>query len=547
MEEEAKPAGPVWPLALPAAGVAALVAVPAVPDTPQWLDRLSALVTGRPLAPAHAVVLALVLALVARGVLLRRRAAWYGLMTVAGMGLLAVIAGDDALWRAPLIAAVLVALWLRREDFPVRPHPERVRTAVRTGAVLVIGAVVGSVLLGGVAIRSVAGDVADGLGATGSHMDGAGWLPNVLALAGAAGLLVIVVTLLAADPAPPAGDEDERRAVAGLVARPGSDTLAPFALRRDKSYVFSRDGRAAIGYRVMFGLAVVGGDPVGDPGSYESAIEEFLAMNRRTGWRPAVLGASAGLLPAWGRLRSFGFGDEVVVRPAEFSLSGRQMRNVRQAVKRTHNFGVKSEIMREDELTPELRDELLEVASSSLGGAAERGFSMNLDELLTGFHPGTIVAVAYDEDGRAIAFQRYATAGDGISLDAMRRSPDGPNGVNERLIIEVIEYARERGMEVVSLNFAAFRELLDSDDRNPVEKAGYQALHLLDPWIAVESLYLFDKKFRPGYRPRSIVFRSWFDIVLVAAALLTLEFGRTKPAAADEHAVAEPAHHFGRF
>ncbi|MBO2446762.1 DUF2156 domain-containing protein [Actinomadura barringtoniae] len=546
MELEAKPAGPVWPFALPAAGVAALVAVPAVPDAPRWLDRLSLLVTGRPLAPVHAVVLALVLALVARGVVLRRRAAWYGLMTVAGMGLLAVIAGDDALWRAPLIAAVLVALWLRRDDFPVRPHPERVRTAVKTGAVLVIGAVAGSMLIGGVAIRSVAGDVADGLSA--SHMDGAGWLPNVLALAGAAGLLVIVVTLLASDPAPPAGGEDERQAVAGLVANPGSDTLAPFALRRDKSYVFSRDGRAAIGYRVLFGLAVVGGDPVGDPRSQESAIEEFLAMSRRTGWRPAVLGASADLLPAWGDLRSFGFGDEVVVRPAEFSLSGRQMRNVRQAVKRTHNFGVKSEIVREDELTPELRDELLEVASSSLGGAAERGFSMNLDELLTGFHPGTIVAIAYDEDGRAIAFQRYATAGNGISLDAMRRSPDGPNGVNERLITEVIEYAREQGMDLVSLNFAAFRELLDSEDRNPVEKAGYQALHLLDPLIAVESLYLFDKKFRPDYRPRSIVFRSWFDIVWLAAALLTLEFGRTKPATADEHAVAEePAHHFGPF
>ncbi|KAB2341783.1 bifunctional lysylphosphatidylglycerol flippase/synthetase MprF [Actinomadura rudentiformis] len=536
--EDAKPA---WPLALATTLVAALVAVPVMEDAPGWMLRLSVLATGRPLAPAHALALALALGLVARGVLLRRRAAWYGLVAVVTMGVLAVLTGDDPAWRLPLLIAALVALWLRRDGFTVRPHPERVRTAVRTGAVLVIGSVVGAVSFGGVSVRAVAGDVASGLGATGGPIHGAAWLPGVLALVGAAGFLVIVVSLLAPDPAPPPGGEDERHRVARLVAHPGSDTLAPFALRRDKSYVFSPDGRAAIGYRVLFGLAVAGGDPVGDPRSHDAAIGAFLALTRRTGWRPAVLGASAELLPRWGRLRSFGFGDEVVVRPAEFSLAGRHMRNVRQAVKRTRNSGVTSEILREGELEPGLRERLMDVASRSLGGAAERGFSMNLDELLTGYHQGAIVAVAYDAQGVPIAFQRYVTAGEGISLDAMRRVPGAPNGVNERLIVEMIEYARERGLSVVSLNFAAFRELLDSGERSVLEKAGYRALHLLDPWIAVESLYLFDRKFRPGYRPRSIVFRSWFDIVWLAAALLTLEFGRTRPAAAAEPALAEPA------
>ncbi|MEU9022165.1 phosphatidylglycerol lysyltransferase domain-containing protein [Actinomadura sp. NPDC048394] len=537
---------PVWPLALVAAFVAVLIAVPAMAWSPHWLTRLSEVATGTPLAPAHAVSLGLVLLLIARGVLLRRRAAWYGLVALVVLGLLAVVAGDDAPWRVPLLAAVLVGLWLERDRFPVRPHPDRVRTAVKTGAILVIGAVAGSVLVGGVSVRSVR-VVASGLGATGARIDGASWLPGVLGLAGAVGLLALVMTLLAPDPAPPPGDEDERRRVAGLVAHPGSDTLAPFALRRDKAYVFSPDGRAAIGYRVLFGIAVAGGDPVGDPKSHAAAVQEFLELCRTTGWRPAVLGASADLLPEWGPLRSFGFGDEVVVRPEEFTLSGRQMRNVRQAVKRTVNAGVTTEIVPERELSASLRAELLEVASGSLGGAAERGFSMNLDELLTGYHPGAVVAIAYDEDKKPIAFQRYVTAGEGISLDAMRRTPGGPNGVNERLIVEMIEYAGEQGHALVSLNFAAFRELLDAEERGALEKAGYQALHLLDPLIAVESLYLFDKKFRPDYKPRSIVFRSWFDIVWLAAALLTLEFGRTKPAAAPEEAVTEPAHHYSRY
>ncbi|TYB43401.1 bifunctional lysylphosphatidylglycerol flippase/synthetase MprF [Actinomadura chibensis] len=537
-------ARPVWPLAAVTLAVAALVVVPAATGSPEWLGRLSRLVTGSPLLPAHAVALGLALLLVARGVLLRRRAAWYALVLLVLLGLLAVLTGDDPAWRLPLLTAVLGGLWLERGRFPVRPHPERVRAAVKTGAFLVVGAVAGSLVLGGLSVRSV-GQVAGGLGATGAPIDGASWLPGVLALAGAAGLLVIVVTLLASDPAPPPGDEAERRRVAGLVAHPGSDTLAPFALRRDKAYVFSPDGRAAIGYRVLFGLAVAGGDPVGDPASHAAAVRAFLSLCRTTGWRPAVLGASDGLLPVWGRFRSIGFGDEVVVRPEEFTLSGRAMRNVRQAVRRTENAGVTSEIVPERELAPALRDRLLEVASRSLGGAAERGFSMNLDELLTGYHPGALVAVAYDRDKEPIAFQRYVTAGEGVSLDAMRRDPDGPNGVNERLIVDMIEYAGERGHGVVSLNFAAFRELLDAADRTPLEKVGYRALHLLDPWIAVESLYLFDKKFRPSYKPRNVVFRSWFDIAWLAAALLTLEFGRTRPARRAADPATEPVHHLG--
>ncbi|MQY02901.1 bifunctional lysylphosphatidylglycerol flippase/synthetase MprF [Actinomadura macrotermitis] len=544
--DAAKQHGSVWPFTFVTAAVASLLAVPALGDAPGWLRGLAELVTGSPLAPAHAVMLGLALAFVARGARLRRRAAWYGLVVLVVMGLLAVAAGDDALWRLPLLAAALLALWIRRAAFDVRPHPERIRTAIRTGAVLVLSTAVLSVLVGGMSIESVGPGVASGLSGGGGSIEGAAWLPGVLGVIGVVGLLVLVVTLLASDPPPPPGDENERRRVARLVAHPGSDTLAPFALRRDKSYVFSPDGRAAIGYRVLFGIAAAGGDPVGDPGSHAAAINAFLERCRRAGWRPAVLGASAGLLPAWGGLRSIGFGDEVVVRPGEFSLSGRQMRNVRQAVRRTYNAGVTSEIVAERDLTDDLRERLLAVAASSLGGAAERGFSMNLDELLTGYHPGTIVAIAYGADGAPIAFQRYVIAGEGVSLDAMRRSPDGPNGVNERLIVEVVEYAAEHGHGVVSLNFAAFRELLDSDERGVLEKTGYQALHLLDPWIAVESLYLFDKKFRPGYRPRSVVFRSWADIVRLAAALLTLEFGRTRPPHAAGDPVAEPAGHLER-
>ncbi|MGI8336546.1 bifunctional lysylphosphatidylglycerol flippase/synthetase MprF [Actinomadura scrupuli] len=527
---------PTWPLALSTTVVAGLVALPALSGSPSWLDRLALGITGRPLEPQHAVVLSIALLLAARGLLLRRRIAWYGLLAVIALGMLAAASGADPLWRLPLLGAAAGALWQFRGGLLVSPHPARVRTAVRTGAAIVFVSLLGCVIIGDASVRSVGRDVFTGLGGAGLEdgalsLGGPPWLPAALALLGGIGLIAILEILMAPAPPPPPGDDFERRQISALVCHPESDTLAPFALRHDKSYVFSPDRRAAIGYRVLFGVAAAGGDPVGDPRSYGAAIKEFLTLCGRMGWRPAVLGASAGHLPAWAGLRSIGFGDEVIIQLADFSLSGRQMRNVRQAVQRTHRAGVKTEVMAEGALSPELRDALLEVASASLDGAAERGFSMNLDSMLTGRHPGCVVAVAYDEEARPIAFQRYASAGRALSLDAMRRIPDAPNGINERLIVEMLEYAREQEVPELSLNFAAFRELLDAADRGPLEQIGYRALHLLDPLIAVESLYLFDRKFRPSYRPRSVIFRSWADIGWVAAALLTLEFGRSRPAA----------------
>jgi lysyl-tRNA synthetase class 2 len=153
--------------------------------------------------------------------------------------------------------------------------------------------------------------------------------------------LTSLVLLLRAAPAPRPAGAAQRALVRAMVARPGADTLAPFVLRSDKSYLFSADGSAALGYRVLLGIAVVGGDPVGDPAAFADVVGRFHALCRRRGWRPAVLGARGDLVPLWAAygMRRVGIGDEVVLDVHSFGLATRRMCNVRQAVRRTHNAG----------------------------------------------------------------------------------------------------------------------------------------------------------------------------------------------------------------
>jgi lysyl-tRNA synthetase class 2 len=57
-----------------------------------------------------------------------------------------------------------------------------------------------------------------------------------------------------------------------------------------------------------------------------------------------------------------------------------------------------------------------------------------------------------------------------------------------------------------------------------LEQVSYRMLHLLDPLIQVESLYLFNAKFRPGYVRRNVLLGSWLALPVVLTALLGLEF-----------------------
>ena len=96
--------------------------------------------------------------------------------------------------------------------------------------------------------------------------------------------------------------------VRDLVALSVDDPLAPFALRPDKQHVLSADGRAAVGFRTRCGLVVVGGDPVGDPLSWSSAVDSLVEYARAQGRGIAVLGAGTiGLvmyLVVYGKLRN---------------------------------------------------------------------------------------------------------------------------------------------------------------------------------------------------------------------------------------------------
>lgn len=323
-----------------------------------------------------------------------------------------------------------------------------------------------------------------------------------------------------------------RLRVAALIARTGSDPLAPFALHSSKSYFFDADSTSAIAYRARFGMAVVSGDPIGDRARFPELIAEFSQFARAQGWRLAVLGAGVEMAETWAKvasehkgLHAIPIGRDVVIDVDSFEMVGRRFRNLRQACSRTRNFGVTTEVIDEAALTDPLREELFAIVDEWHQGRQTRGFSMILDHLLDGRHPGMLLIIARDSQGRPAGFQRYGRSSGGteLSLDVPWRRKDAPNGLDERMIVDLVDYAREQDIHRISLAFAAFPELFDDKNRSGWRKLAYHAVHLGDPLIRLESLYRFLRKFNSLADQRYVMVR-FRDIPMAAAAMLTLEF-----------------------
>ncbi|ODR08428.1 hypothetical protein BHQ21_06380 [Mycobacterium sherrisii] len=362
------------------------------------------------------------------------------------------------------------------------------------------------------------------VGGLGSHVLGIGLLGNFL-IAGS-GLVLMWPT--SSHPRP----EDLPRAWA-LIEATTDDPLAPFTMQTGKSYFFNATGTAALAYRTRMGFAVVGGDPIGEQTAFAQLVADFAVMCRTRGWRIAVVGCSERQLELWTdstvlkqKLHAVPIGRDVVVDVSKFDMAGRKFRNLRQAVQRTHNAGITTEIVAEQELGDPLLAELTDVVRASTRGAhADRGFHMNLDGVLEGRFPGIQLIIARDADGRVQGFHRYATAGAGsdISLDVPWRRRGAPNGIDERLSVDMIVAGKSAGAQRVSLAFAAFPEIFDDEHRGRVQWICYRMIHLLDPLIALESLYRYVRKFHALDARRYAVI-SLTQVLPLIVVLLSLEF-----------------------
>ena len=495
-------------------------------------------------ASAVTLVAGVLLVLLGQGLRRRKRRAWRAALALSVVTVaLHVVKGLD-LEEASVSFVFTVLLIVFSSQFYAAGDPRtRRRAPVVFVAMLAASFVLGYLLLL-FRHRSIIGDpsvgtrlkeVALGLvGVSGTVRflgDGTSDLVFAVLLALGAATVLVTAYLVLRSPEPVAhlSDSDDERLRVLLSGQGERDSLGYFALRRDKAAIFSTTGKAAVSYRVVSGVMLASGDPIGDPEAWPGAIAEFAREARRHAWVPAVIGCSEQGGEVWVReagLRALELGDEAVLDIDDFSLEGRAMRNVRQMVSRVERAGYVTAVRRVGDLSRAEVADISRQAAAWRGAEVERGFSMALGRFGELADADCVCVTAYLE-GRLAAVLHFVPWGhDGLSLDLMRRDRNADAGLNELMIVAAVQAAPSLGVERLSLNFSVFRSTLERGGRlgaGPVLRAWRAILLWASRWFQIESLYRFNAKFRPVWEPRFICYPGAGDLPRIAIAALEAE------------------------
>ena len=326
-----------------------------------------------------------------------------------------------------------------------------------------------------------------------------------------------------------------RRLAARIVREHGRDTLSAFKLRADAHYFFSSDRRAMVGYAVEGRRLVIAGDPVGPALSVRLLMRELAGFAEVRGLRLAAVGASTAFaeLAREAGLRSFYIGDEAIIDTASFSLEGRPIRKVRQAVRRIEREGYGAELVEVRDLERGRRAELEELVERWRGDEMERGFSMASVTLLDEQMDDSFLMVAHDESGAPAGLLHFVRCygRSAVSLGLMRRDRSTPNGLTEFMVVNAIEALRARGIGEVSLNFAPFARLIHGPE-GAAERLLGRVASAADRFFQVERLYRFNAKFHPRWEPRYLLYEGLLGLPRAGLAVMWVERQLPKPSLA---------------
>lgn len=336
-----------------------------------------------------------------------------------------------------------------------------------------------------------------------------------------------------------------------LVRRYGNQTLSFFALAPENLLYLAPGGEGLVSYRLTGTVAVVLGDPICPPEAIERVTRGFLDLCASNDWQVAFYQAHPDHLSIYKALglHAFKMGEEALLIPQTFTLSGSAMANVRTSCRRAERAGVT--IQWYDGQPPRQVLALLEPLSNawlehkSGQHAMEMGFSMGrLDglgeaaaraDVLAQISlaeeaspqetvPRLVTGVATEQTGRPCAFITFTPIYGlgqnwGWAVDLMRRSSVAPPGVMDLLIVRAVEHFRACGANVVSLGLVAM-----TDTKHEMTVTQQRFAHLVTDHLRLlkthRSLFHFKQKFHPCWRSRYVVISSTLALPKLALALL---------------------------
>jgi len=310
-------------------------------------------------------------------------------------------------------------------------------------------------------------------------------------------------------------DEDEFKRAKALVDQLGTSPIDYFKTYDDKLLYFGGRRQGLVSFRVAGSFAVVLGQPVCANAQDEMALlEEFEDFCTDSGCRSAYYRVDEGSLPLFRSLgkRSLIIGQEAIVDIDGFTLEGKNKKSMRNGLNALKKNGVKTRVYHAP-----IKDGLLqklEYVSKDWLETTDRKeivFTQGIFDRKE-LKNQTIITVE-NEDEQVFGFLNiipdFAEAE--ATYDLIRKSSEAPAGVNDALIIALIDYCKANNFKYLNLGLAPLSGIEQAKDLP--EKTLKFAYEKLQQFRHYRGLRDFKEKFLPEWHNKYLIYENHYDLI----------------------------------
>ncbi|WP_427017329.1 bifunctional lysylphosphatidylglycerol flippase/synthetase MprF [Pseudarthrobacter sp. P1] len=309
-------------------------------------------------------------------------------------------------------------------------------------------------------------------------------------------------------------DEDHARAI---LRAQESSPLSWMTMWAGNTYWFSSKGTGFVAFRVLSGIALSLGVPVGPKSELRACVEEFSRFAVGNGWTPCFYSVTADVKDittslGWGSVQ---VAQETILSLDSVTFKGKKYQDVRTAVNKAATEGIRAEWLVYPTAPLAIVDQIQAISEEWVADRRmpEMGFTLGgLDEIND---PEVRCLVALDRHGTVHAVTSWLPVyrnGSvvGWTLDFMRRRGTGFRASIEFLIASAALSLKDDGFEFISLSGAPLARTgphvpspLDQGVPAPATGAMDRVLDwlgaTLEPVYGFRSLLAFKAKFQPRY------------------------------------------------
>lgn len=319
-------------------------------------------------------------------------------------------------------------------------------------------------------------------------------------------------------PAVEGGDPEDRDRARDLLRSGTGSPLSWMTTWSGNSYWFAPGGSGYIAYRVIAGVALTTGDPVGPPARTTEMVEGFAEFAAENGWTPCFYSVTDAVRDAsdtlgWGSIQ---VAEETVLDLGSVAFTGKKFQDVRTALNKAKKSGITAEWVRLPDASMGITDQITAISEEWVAdkGMPEMGFTLGgLDEV---DDPQVRCLIAIDEDRTVHGVTSWLPVHRdgqivGWTLDFMRRRSNGFRPAMEFLIASAASTLEDEGFEFLSLSGAPLAKM----DPPTADNSAFGTMmdnlldvlgRTLEPVYGFRSLLAFKSKFQPRYVPMYMTF-----------------------------------------